>query len=88
MTSSDANVAWTDDHMPDVQWPEVQWQGLNHLALITNDMDTTVRFSHGVMGAPLIACWYVTTFGWSTPGSDGPTPLKRSGQSSVVRQRR
>ena len=26
----------------------VPWQGLNHLALITNDMDTTVRFWHGV----------------------------------------
>ena len=29
------------------------WQGLNHLALITNDMDATVRFWHGVIGAPL-----------------------------------
>ena len=34
--------------------PGVPWQGLNHLALITNDMDTTVRFWHGVIGAPLV----------------------------------
>ena len=33
----------------------VPWQGLNHLALITNDMDATVRFWHGVIGAPLVA---------------------------------
>jgi catechol 2,3-dioxygenase-like lactoylglutathione lyase family enzyme len=33
----------------------VPWRGLNHLALITNDMDATVRFWHGVLGAPLIA---------------------------------
>lgn len=33
----------------------VGWAGLNHLALITNDMDTTTRFWHGVLGAPLVA---------------------------------
>jgi catechol 2,3-dioxygenase-like lactoylglutathione lyase family enzyme len=33
----------------------VQWAGLNHLALITDDMDTTTRFWHGVLGAPLAA---------------------------------
>ena len=33
----------------------VQWAGLNHLALITNDMDITTRFWHGVIGAPLVA---------------------------------
>jgi catechol 2,3-dioxygenase-like lactoylglutathione lyase family enzyme len=33
----------------------VQWTGLNHLALITDDMDTTTRFWHGVLGAPLVA---------------------------------
>ena len=36
--------------------------GLNHLALITNDMDTTVRFWHGVMGAPLVATIGTPTF--------------------------
>ena len=40
----------------------VPWQGLNHLALITNDMDATVRFWHGVMGAPLIATIGTDTF--------------------------
>ena len=33
----------------------VQWAGLNHLALITDDMDTTTRFWHAVLGAPLVA---------------------------------
>ena len=41
---------------------DVPWQGLNHLALITNDMDATVRFWHGVMGAPLIATIGTDTF--------------------------
>jgi catechol 2,3-dioxygenase-like lactoylglutathione lyase family enzyme len=32
-----------------------RWRGINHLALITNDMDATVRFWHGVLGADLVA---------------------------------
>jgi catechol 2,3-dioxygenase-like lactoylglutathione lyase family enzyme len=39
----------------DRQDPTVRWRGINHLALITNDMDATVRFYHGVLGARLIA---------------------------------
>jgi catechol 2,3-dioxygenase-like lactoylglutathione lyase family enzyme len=35
--------------------PPVEWRGINHLALVTEDMDATVRFYHGVLGAPLIA---------------------------------
>ena len=31
------------------------WNGINHLALITNDMDATVRFYHGILGARLAA---------------------------------
>ena len=31
------------------------WRGVNHLALITHDMDATVRFYHGVLGARLVA---------------------------------
>jgi catechol 2,3-dioxygenase-like lactoylglutathione lyase family enzyme len=31
------------------------WTGVNHLALITTDMDATVRFYHGVLGARLVA---------------------------------
>jgi catechol 2,3-dioxygenase-like lactoylglutathione lyase family enzyme len=32
----------------------VQWRGVNHLALVTSDMDATVRFWHGVIGARLV----------------------------------
>lgn len=31
------------------------WSGINHLALITPDMDETVRFYHGVLGADLVS---------------------------------
>jgi catechol 2,3-dioxygenase-like lactoylglutathione lyase family enzyme len=31
------------------------WRGINHLALVTNDMDATVRFYHGVLGARVVA---------------------------------
>ncbi len=31
------------------------WRGINHLALITTDMDATVRFYHGTLGARLVA---------------------------------
>jgi catechol 2,3-dioxygenase-like lactoylglutathione lyase family enzyme len=31
------------------------WAGVNHLALITRDLDATVRFYDGVLGAPLVA---------------------------------
>jgi catechol 2,3-dioxygenase-like lactoylglutathione lyase family enzyme len=30
------------------------WTGVNHLALVTADMDGTVRFWHGVLGAELV----------------------------------
>jgi catechol 2,3-dioxygenase-like lactoylglutathione lyase family enzyme len=32
-----------------------RWRGINHLALITTDMDATVRFYHGALGARLVA---------------------------------
>lgn len=32
-----------------------RWRGINHLALVTNDMDATVRFYHGVLGMRLVA---------------------------------
>ncbi len=32
-----------------------KWRGINHLALITPDMDATVRFYTGVLGMPLVA---------------------------------
>lgn len=31
------------------------WRGIHHLALITPDMDATVRFYHGVLGMRLVA---------------------------------
>ena len=31
-----------------------QWRGVNHLALVTPDMDATVRFYAGVLGMPLV----------------------------------
>lgn len=40
----------------------VPWRGVNHLALITADMDATVRFWHGVMGAELVATLRTPTF--------------------------
>lgn len=30
------------------------WRGINHLALVTPDMDATVRFYHGVLGMRLV----------------------------------
>ncbi len=32
-----------------------KWSGINHLALVTDDMDATVRFYAGVLGAPLVS---------------------------------
>ena len=32
----------------------VRWRGVHHLALVTDDMDATVRFWHGVLGARLV----------------------------------
>ncbi len=39
-----------------------KWRGLNHLALVTADMDATVRFYHGVLGARLVATLGTSTF--------------------------
>lgn len=33
---------------------EVRWQGVHHLALVTADMDATVRFWHGVLDARIV----------------------------------
>jgi catechol 2,3-dioxygenase-like lactoylglutathione lyase family enzyme len=53
--------------------PALHWRGINHLALVTNDMDATVRFYHGVLGAELVATigtpsfrHYFFTFGEQT----------------------
>jgi catechol 2,3-dioxygenase-like lactoylglutathione lyase family enzyme len=38
----------SDDAMP-------RWRGVNHLAMVTPDMDATVRFYHGVLGMRIVA---------------------------------
>jgi catechol 2,3-dioxygenase-like lactoylglutathione lyase family enzyme len=40
--------------MADTENP-VNWRGVNHLALVTPDMDATVRFWHGVLDARLVS---------------------------------
>lgn len=40
---------------PEPTGPRPYWRGINHLALVTPDMDATVRFYHGVLGARLVA---------------------------------
>jgi len=39
---------------PTVEATTPRWRGINHLALITTDMDATVRFYHGTLGARLV----------------------------------
>jgi len=39
------------DPLPD----SPDWRGINHMALVTPDMDATVRFYSGVLGMPLVA---------------------------------
>ena len=41
---------------------DVQWRGVHHLALVTSDMDATVRFWHGVLDAELVATLATDTF--------------------------
>ena len=41
----------TTAELPDLP----RWQGINHLALVTPDMDATVRFYAGVLGMRLVA---------------------------------
>jgi hypothetical protein len=45
---------------------QVGWYGVNHLAMVTPDMDATVRFYDEVLGMPLIGTLA------STPGSRAP----------------
>src|SRR3954452_9539699 len=37
-----------------IEQSEPRWRGVNHLALVTPDMDATVRFYHGVLGMRLV----------------------------------
>ena len=52
---------------PTVDVTSPRWRGINHLALVTPDMDATVRFYAGVLGMRLVA----TTM----QHSRGPWPL-------------
>lgn len=38
----------------DTERRDPDWRGVHHLALVTTDMDATVRFYHGVLGARLV----------------------------------
>lgn len=40
--------------MTDQLPPAPDWRGINHLALVTPDMDMTTRFYAGVLGMPLV----------------------------------
>lgn len=40
--------------MTDQLPPAPDWRGVNHLALVTPDMDATTRFYAGVLGMPLV----------------------------------
>ena len=54
-------MALTSDPAPAVDGsaatsaPKPRWRGVNHLALVTDDMDGTVRFYAGVLGMDLVA---------------------------------
>jgi catechol 2,3-dioxygenase-like lactoylglutathione lyase family enzyme len=41
----------SDPELPNIP----QWRGVSHLAMVTPDMDATVRFYTGVLGMPLVA---------------------------------
>ena len=45
----------TQTSLPSTDTFKASWLGINHLALVTNDMDATVRFYHGVLGAHLVS---------------------------------
>jgi catechol 2,3-dioxygenase-like lactoylglutathione lyase family enzyme len=47
--------------MAEAQDP-VPWRGVHHLALVTSDMDATVRFWHGVIGARLVTTLATPSF--------------------------
>src|SRR4051794_12242941 len=52
---TDAKHARAEDAPPN-------WRGINHLALVTADMDATVRFYHGTLGARLVSTIATSAF--------------------------
>ena len=58
-----------------------KWRGVNHLALVTSNMDDTVRFYAGVLGARLVA-----TVGTPRSGTTSSTSARtRRSRSSSTR---
>src|SRR5437870_10803684 len=54
--SSESGGAAMSDNVPATdELTTPRWRGINHLALVTTDMDATVRFYHGTLGARLVA---------------------------------
>jgi catechol 2,3-dioxygenase-like lactoylglutathione lyase family enzyme len=54
--------AGTSYAVPDVIATRPRWRGVHHLALVTPDMDATVRFWVGLLGARLVATIATDTF--------------------------
>jgi catechol 2,3-dioxygenase-like lactoylglutathione lyase family enzyme len=52
----------TQTPLPTTDAVTASWQGINHLALVTADMDATVRFYHGTLGAHLVSTIATATF--------------------------
>jgi catechol 2,3-dioxygenase-like lactoylglutathione lyase family enzyme len=52
----------TPTPLPTTDAYTASWQGINHLALVTADMDATVRFYHGTLGARLVSTIATATF--------------------------
>lgn len=52
---SSTELTDTDTPIGTAAGPRPAWMGLNHLALVTTDMDATVRFWHQVLGAEIMA---------------------------------
>src|ERR1700692_3420844 len=52
---ADTTADTTADTNSDTDAANPRWRGINHLALVTPDMDATVRFYHGVLGMRLVS---------------------------------
>ena len=52
----------TQTPLPTTDAVTASWQGINHLALVTADMDATVRFYHGTLSARLVSTIATATF--------------------------
>ncbi len=73
----------TQTPLPTTDTFTASWRGINHLALVTADMDATVRFYHGTLGARLVTTIATATSATTSsssarnapwPSSNTPTP--------------